>query len=86
VQQDDAEHESKSGEPRVFHVPVLVRETLDFLNVQPEGVYIDATLGAGGHSEEILKRLGSGRLLALDRDPRALELAGKRLAGFGENR
>ena len=63
--------------PRPLHVPVLVRETIDFLNVRPEGIYIDATLGAGGHAQEILKRLGSGRLLGLDRDPRALEVAGQ---------
>lgn len=68
----------------VPHVPVLVREVIEFLNVRPDGIYIDATLGAGGHAEEILKRLGSGRLLGLDRDPRALEIAGSRLAGFGE--
>ncbi len=69
---------------RPLHVPVLVRETIEFLNVRPEGIYIDATLGGGGHAQEILKRLGSGRLLGLDRDPRALEVAGNKLAGFGE--
>jgi 16S rRNA (cytosine1402-N4)-methyltransferase len=91
VHQDDAECEPGQNEPRVpnpesrsLHVPVLVRETLDFLNVRAEGIYIDATLGGGGHGQEILKRLGSGRLLGLDRDPRALEAAGIRLAGFGE--
>jgi 16S rRNA (cytosine1402-N4)-methyltransferase len=63
---------------------VLVREALDFISVRPEGTYIDATLGAGGHAEEILKHLGSGRLLGLDRDPRALEVARARLAGFSE--
>jgi 16S rRNA (cytosine1402-N4)-methyltransferase len=68
----------------MVHVPVLVRETIEFLNVRPEGVYIDATLGAGGHAREILKRLGSGRLLGLDLDPQALALAGHELAGFGE--
>ena len=74
-----------SAEPsRPPHVSVLVREALDFLSVRPDGTYIDATLGAGGHAEEILKRLGSGRLLGLDRDPQALQLAGNRLAGFGE--
>ena len=73
-----------NAESRVLHVPVLVRETLEFLNVRPEGIYIDATLGGGGHSLEILQRLESGRLLSLDRDPRALEVAGTRLAGFGE--
>jgi 16S rRNA (cytosine1402-N4)-methyltransferase len=61
-----------------------VRETVDFLNVRPEGIYIDATLGAGGHAQEILKRLGSGRLLGVDRDPWALETARAKLAGFGE--
>jgi 16S rRNA (cytosine1402-N4)-methyltransferase len=71
-------------ESRPAHIPVLVRESLDFLNVRPDGFYIDATLGAGGHAEEILRRLESGRLLGLDRDPRALELAGNRLACFGE--
>jgi len=69
---------------RPIHIPVLVRETLEFLNVRPEGIYIDATLGGGGHAQEILKRLGTGRLLGLDRDPRALEVAGRKLAGFGE--
>ena len=69
---------------RPAHIPVLVRETLEFLNLRPEGIYIDATLGGGGHAQEILKRLGTGRLLGLDRDPRALELAGQKLAGFGE--
>ena len=67
-----------------MHRPVLLREALEFLNVQANGIYIDATLGAGGHAQEILKRLGSGRLLGLDRDPQALEVAGNNLAGFGE--
>jgi 16S rRNA (cytosine1402-N4)-methyltransferase len=57
---------------------------MEYLAVQPDGIYIDATLGAGGHAQEILKRLESGRLLGLDRDPRALEVARGRLAGFGE--
>ena len=67
-----------------MHVPVLLRETLEFLDVQPDGIYIDATLGAGGHAEEILKRLRAGRLLGIDRDPAALELARERLKEFGE--
>jgi 16S rRNA (cytosine1402-N4)-methyltransferase len=91
VRQDDeqcepgtSESRVPNAESRVLHVPALVRETLEFLNVRPEGIYIDATLGGGGHSLEILQRLESGRLLSLDRDPRALEVAGTRLAGFGE--
>jgi 16S rRNA (cytosine1402-N4)-methyltransferase len=88
VHGDDARHEIRNSDPEFRtagpgHVPVLVREALEFLNIRPEGAYIDATLGAGGHSEEILKRLGPGRLLGLDRDPMALEVARARLAGFG---
>ncbi len=68
------------------HRPVMVREALEFLKVEPDGTYIDATVGAGGHSEQILKVLakGSGRLLGIDRDPNALRIAHERLAGFGE--
>ncbi|MFZ0962390.1 MAG: 16S rRNA (cytosine(1402)-N(4))-methyltransferase RsmH [Terriglobia bacterium] len=89
MHEDDAEREPGSSDlrdpgpgSRHVHVPVLVPEAIDFLNVRPEGIYIDATLGAGGHAQEILKRLGSGRLLGLDRDPRALEVARQKLAGF----
>jgi len=64
------------------HQPVLVREALEFLKVEPDGTYIDATLGAGGHAEEILKRLGRGKLLGIDLDPAALELARERLHPF----
>ncbi len=65
-----------------MHQPVLVREALEFLKVEPDGTYIDATLGAGGHAEEILKRLGRGKLIGIDRDPAALELARERLRPF----
>ncbi len=67
---------------RELHVPVLLHEALNFLRIQPEGNYIDATLGGGGHAQEILKRLGSGRLLTIDRDPKALEAAKDKLAEF----
>ena len=66
------------------HVPVLCREAIEFLNVRPDGFYIDATLGAGGHAEQILRRLENGRLLGIDRDPAALAMAGERLKQFGE--
>ena len=66
------------------HRPVLLGEAVDFLNVRPDGIYIDATLGTGGHAEEILKRLQQGRLLALDRDPAALVVARQRLHVFKE--
>jgi len=67
-----------------MHCPVLLGEAIEFLNVRPQGNYIDATLGAGGHAQEILKRLDGGKLLGLDRDPQALEIAGGKLAGWGE--
>lgn len=69
---------------RIIHHPVLVTEALEFLNVRPDGTYLDATLGGGGHAEEILKRLERGRLLGLDRDGAALALARERLGAFGE--
>ena len=56
----------------VYHVPVLLTETVDALNIQPNGVYVDCTFGGGGHSREILKRLGKdGKLVAFDQDPDA---------------
>jgi 16S rRNA (cytosine1402-N4)-methyltransferase len=64
------------------HVPVLLQEAIDFLNVRRGGTYIDATLGLGGHSYEIAKRLGApGHLIGVDKDPAALEIAGQRLTG-----
>ncbi|WP_121908427.1 16S rRNA (cytosine(1402)-N(4))-methyltransferase RsmH [Ulvibacter antarcticus] len=57
-----------------YHNPVLLTETVDGLNIQPDGVYVDVTFGGGGHSREILNRLGpKGRLLAFDQDKDALE-------------
>lgn len=65
------------------HTPVMLAEVLEWLRVKPDGTYIDATLGAGGHSEAIARRLTSGRLISLDRDAQALELARERLKTFG---
>ena len=74
----EAEHGGDGGKQR--HVPVLLKEAIHFLNVRRGGTYIDATLGLGGHSYEIAKRLGpQGRLIGFDKDPTALELARKRL-------
>lgn len=64
------------------HKPVLFRETIDSLNIRPEGVYIDGTAGGGGHSEAILQGLTTGRLLSIDQDPDAIRAAGKRLAKY----
>ncbi|MHB8215729.1 MAG: 16S rRNA (cytosine(1402)-N(4))-methyltransferase RsmH [Candidatus Sulfotelmatobacter sp.] len=64
------------------HVPVLLKEAIDFLNVRRGGTYIDATVGLGGHSYEIAKRLGApGHLIGLDKDPAALEVARVKLEG-----
>ncbi|MBB5339454.1 16S rRNA (cytosine(1402)-N(4))-methyltransferase RsmH [Tunturiibacter gelidoferens] len=62
------------------HVPVLLEEVLEYLNVRPGGVVVDATLGLAGHSSEIAKRLGGkGKLIGFDRDPEAMEMAKARL-------
>jgi 16S rRNA (cytosine1402-N4)-methyltransferase len=66
------------------HTPVMLNEVLEWLRVRPDGIYVDATLGAGGHSEAIAQKLISGRLVSLDRDVQALELARERLKTFGE--
>ena len=67
------------------HKSVLLFETVDSLNVKPDGIYVDGTLGGGGHSFQILKRLGDGgRLIGIDQYEDALKAAGERLAIFGE--
>ncbi|MCK4490769.1 MAG: 16S rRNA (cytosine(1402)-N(4))-methyltransferase RsmH [Anaerolineales bacterium] len=66
------------------HVPVLFHEVLDTLALIPGGLYVDGTVGAGGHAQGILKAISpDGKLLGLDRDPAALEIAESRLAEFG---
>lgn len=54
-----------------YHRPVLLQASIDNLNIQPNGVYVDVTFGGGGHSREILKQLDKGRLIAFDQDPEA---------------
>lgn len=66
------------------HFSVLLNECIDNLNIKPEGIYLDGTLGLGGHSYEIASRLTTGRLVGIDRDETAIERAGKRLATFGD--
>lgn len=62
------------------HKPVLLQECIDGLNIRPEGIYLDGTLGRAGHSREIAKRLTTGRLICVDRDQAALDAAQERLA------
>ena len=70
------------------HTPVLLNEVLEWLRIKAEGTYVDATLGAGGHSAAIAAKLATGhppgRLISLDRDAQALELARERLKSFAE--
>lgn len=76
---------SQPPEPR--HVPVMLRRCLDLLApalAEPGAVVVDATLGLGGHSEALLSTFPAARLIALDRDPEALRLSGRRLAPFGD--
>ena len=66
------------------HVSVLLQECIDGLNIKPDGIYVDGTLGGAGHSSQIAARLTTGRLIGIDRDPVALEAAGKRLAAYAD--
>ena len=72
------------GGNKIGHVPVLLKEAIDFLAIKRGGTYIDATVGLGGHSLEIAKRLGApGHLIGLDKDPAALDEARVRLTSSG---
>lgn len=70
------------GETMEKHIPVLLKETLDSLNINPSGVYLDMTLGGGGHSEALLERLTDGELVAFDQDEYAIQKATARLSKF----
>ena len=67
-----------------YHVSVLLEECIDGLNIKPDGIYVDGTLGGAGHSKRIAEKLTTGRLIGIDRDPVALKAAGERLAPFGD--
>ena len=64
------------------HISVLLKETIEGLNIKPEGIYVDGTLGGGGHSEEIAKRLTTGRLIGIDQDADAIRAASERLKPY----
>ncbi len=67
------------------HIPVMLDECIDGLQIRPEGIYLDGTLGGGGHSLQIAKRLTSGKLIAFDKDEQAIEAAKKKLALYADN-
>lgn len=66
------------------HIPVLFNETIQSLEIKPDGVYVDCTAGGGGHSAEIAERLTTGRLIAIDRDPDAIAVLKKRFDGVSQ--
>ncbi len=69
----------------IFHTPIMVQEVLTSLRCRPDGVYVDGTVGGGGHAFEILKQTGPGGLvIGIDKDDDALSAAQRRLAPFGE--
>ena len=67
------------------HISVLLQECIDGLDIKPDGIYVDGTLGGAGHSGQIAKRLTTGRLIGIDRDPVALGVAKERLAPYEKN-
>ena len=66
------------------HISVLLDECIENLNIKPDGIYVDGTLGLGGHSEQILKRLTTGRLIGIDRDETAIQRTGERLKAYAD--
>ena len=66
------------------HVPVLLKESISFLNIKPGGIYIDATLGGGGHAKAILEASKTAKLIGIDQDAEAIEAAKQTLKGFGD--
>ena len=67
-----------------YHEPVLVEEAMELLRPERGGLFLDGTLGGGGHAEALLERGANARLIGVDRDPDAIGEAGRRLARFGE--
>ena len=67
-----------------YHVSVLLDECIQALNIKPDGIYVDGPLGGAGHSSQIAARLTTGRLIGIDREPKALKAAGERLAPYAD--
>lgn len=70
------------SEMKFKHISVLLNESIDGLNIKPDGIYVDGTAGGAGHSSEIAKKLTTGKLIALDKDPDAIKTASERLAKY----
>lgn len=66
------------------HYSVLLEETIENLNIKPDGIYVDGTLGGGGHAFEVCQRLNEGRFFGIDQDDAAIQAAGARLSCFGD--
>lgn len=77
-------HIWENGALEFNHEPVLLKETIDSLNIKPDGIYVDGTLGGAGHSFRIVRQLKGGRLIGIDQDAEALEAAGRRLSIFAD--
>lgn len=67
-----------------LHIPVMLQECITYLNIKPNGIYVDGTLGGAGHSSVIASKLNSGRLIGIDQDADAIRAAGEKLAPYGE--
>ena len=67
-----------------LHIPVMLQECITYLNIKPNGIYVDGTLGGAGHSSVIASKLDSGRLIGIDQDADAIRAAGEKLAPYGE--
>ena len=67
------------------HKSILLNEVIESLNIKPDGIYADGTLGGAGHSEQIVKRLTTGKLIGIDQDGEALEASGERLKEYIED-
>lgn len=75
---------AEQDKPAFSHVSVLLPECMDALAIKPDGIYVDGTVGGGGHSYEIARRLTTGKLIAIDQDEAAIRAAGTRLAPLGD--
>jgi 16S rRNA (cytosine1402-N4)-methyltransferase len=87
AERNGAEHsgtEDRNVEPQKRHYPVMLKESLEYLAIRPDGIYVDVTAGLAGHTRAIAERLDSGLVIACDRDAESLEIARARMASRAE--